>query len=1109
MINIYKASAGSGKTFTLAREYIKLILGHKNEDGNYVLSRRHSNNHRKVLAITFTNKATEEMKSRIIHELAVIAGCEKGWDEKSPYEKYLCDTFRCSPADLQLRASDALKDLLYDFNFFSVSTIDSFFQLILRAFAHEADVSGNYDVELDDESVTAMSVDQLFQDLNHGKESRKSRYLIRWLSNYMTQMIENGKSFNLFNRTINVHKDFIKFLCGITDDCFRANEEKIVKYLSDLTNFEKFKDSVYSEINNVKQETAEACRAACEAIDTHGLTDKVKKNFQKALTAWAATGYSPKSDNTLQTDIVKACDNIENIYNNSFVNSPLRNNTIDGLLAYAAERCKFCFRQVIELKIISDNLYQLGMFSTIIEYIDKYRRENSTILLSDTNTLLAHIIGGEDTPFLYERVGQWFSHYLIDEFQDTSLSQWQNLRPLINESLSYDHDNLVIGDEKQCIYRFRDSDPTLLHNLHKEPAMEGRTKVSGDTLAENTNWRSSVNVIRFNNTLFSSIAKNLGFEDIYKNVGQQISQKHSAHEGYVKLNIFDANDDDPEEKALEQLTSELRRQLSSGYRPGDIAILVRKWSEGERIIRHLEAQKLADPSFPEFQIVSDNSLRVSRSPSVSLVISRLRLLCSSDMSASEHKKTRKDIASIINSFEVGISRGNDSSEALSSAVESFTATTTAISSKQDDEAKVDDIDLITLVESIISECVPAENLHRDNLFLTAFQDLVAEFVSHGRGDVRSFLNWWDESGFDTTVTGASDDSALNILSIHKSKGLEFPCVHIPFAEMSETNRGDISWFTIGNIPGIDLEITPPMLPLSATKAMIGTIFERQYQNIISQKQLDRLNLLYVAFTRAVDELCIGLKTGARGNNFSNEILTGLNGCTPDFVNDLISANDVSTDIVTPFTPIAIDSDGAMTLGKPTVPQGKTASAKKTAMSPSALAWMPDYYIRPGESIWENTKLDRYKDLEVARDRGILLHDIMAHIRTPHDIPNAINTLRLAPEATSLSETDIQEIRYLITQRVNNSNVAHWFNDFKRLLIERPISIGNGMTRRPDRVVWTKDDEIHVIDYKTGSQPPEKYRKQLKEYITFFRALSHENVSGYLYYLDTGKIVCFK
>ncbi|MCH5327001.1 MAG: UvrD-helicase domain-containing protein, partial [Duncaniella sp.] len=234
MIQIYKASAGSGKTFTLAREYIKLILGEKGEDGRYRLRRIGSRpHHDSVLAITFTNKATNEMKSRIIHELAVLAGMERGWEKPSPYLKELCSEFECSAEALSAIAGQALKELLGDFNKFNVSTIDSFFQMVLRSFAHEADVSGSYEVELDDNSVISQSIDTLLQDINHEHQSEDTRRLIEWLTRFMTRLIEDGAKFNIFNRSLQVHKDLVTLITDITDDTYREHEKEILDYLCD------------------------------------------------------------------------------------------------------------------------------------------------------------------------------------------------------------------------------------------------------------------------------------------------------------------------------------------------------------------------------------------------------------------------------------------------------------------------------------------------------------------------------------------------------------------------------------------------------------------------------------------------------------------------------------------------------------------------------------------------------------------------------------------------------------------------------------------------------------------------------------------------------------
>lgn len=1080
MINIYKASAGSGKTFTLAREYIKLLLGRKNEDGTYSLNRGVRNAHRPVLAITFTNKATEEMKTRIIHELAVIAGLEKSRAKTSPYEAYLCDTFSCSGSELRKAASSALRDLLYDFNFFGVSTIDSFFQTILRAFAREAEVSGNYELELDDKAIIAMSVDKLLQDLNHGEQTKRTSYLINWLSSYMTALIEDGKTFNIFNRTSYIHRDLISFINDITDDVYRANEKEVLEYLSDENRFNDFKNRIYGMMRETSESTARACRDAISEIDRTDSRGLVSTNVYKPIARWMQSGYDPKP---LSATVLKACDDIDNAYVKKGKTSPLRS-SLDPVIHNALEAMRYSAENVRTLRIISANLYQLGLLTFIAGYIDRYRRENSTILLSDTGSLIAKIIGGEDcdTPFLYERVGVWYRHYLIDEFQDTSLSQWSNIRPLIKESLAYDHDNLVIGDEKQCIYRFRNSDPSLLHNLHKEKMAIGRTRISGDTVAENTNWRSSADIIRFNNDFFTALTGRLGFNDIYSNVVQQVSPKHADHHGYVRLTVYQGTKKDEwTGEALANLTTELRRQLSSGYRPGDIAILVRRWDEGNLIISHLEAVKLEDPDFPPFRIVSDSSLLIGNSPSVSLIISRLRLISSTDFTTDPRKKTRREVAALINRFESFRSHGSSPSEALRSAL-----------GEKTDDSRLEpavvsassalSVDLISLVETIIADFIPEENLRTENLYITAFQDLVTDHVSRGHGDIRSFLRWWDETGCRTPVAGASDDSALNILTIHKSKGLEYPCVHIPFAQMTTGNHSELAWFNIDSLPGFDNEIIPPMIPLKLSSAMEGTPFAARYNEVCNQNKLDTVNLLYVAFTRAVDELIVGLPAVAcKSSGITADMIAAVESLDPGF-------------------------ETTLSIGAPTK-AGHKDKSDPTAMTPSSLLEIQTYNTYSHHDIWSNTRLEeKYYNLENARDRGILLHDIMAGIRVEDDISVAINNLRHAKKAKELTDSDISELHSIIKRRVSDPEASRWFEGYTRLLTERPIITGADRSCRPDRVVWTADGSIDVVDFKSGNQPPKRYLSQVRGYVSLLSSIGYENVHGYLYYLDSGKII---
>lgn len=1114
MIEIYKASAGSGKTFTLTREYIKFILGTKDETGRYRLNTGDMTGHRSVLAITFTNKATEEMKGRIIHELAVIAGSEPGWNDKSPYLDYLCSEFGCSPEMLSASARKALRSLFFDFDRFGISTIDAFFQTVLRAFAHEADVSGNYEVELDDTSVMAMGVDRMLQDLNRTPDTPGSRYLVEWITRYMFKLIEEGKTFNVFNRSSEVHKQLIKFIVGVMDDTFKAHSDEIMAYLNDREKYKAFIDGMDCRRKNIKKDTAAKCRLAIALIDSSGAADIVNSNVVNPLKNWGETGfYKTKS---LSATLQKARDNVENAYKSNKKKSPARTSGLDDAIACAIEAIFESHSTVKLLDILTANLYQLGLVGAISEYVDKYRRENSTILLSDTNALLARIIGDEDSPFLYEKIGNTYRNFLIDEFQDTSHSQWQNLRPLLGESLATDNDNLVIGDEKQCIYRFRNSDPSLLQNLHEDVIASGRSIVRGRELGENTNWRSSADVVRFNNTLFSAVAIVLGFEDTYANVVQQISPKHLSHRGYVRISLYpDVKDDDPREKALASLTSNLRRQLEAGYRPGDIAVLVRQWKEGDAVISHLDKVRREDASFPPFTIVSDKSLLISRSKSVMLIVSQLRFMALVDFTPDSHKRSRKEVARMFNEFEAAVSRDMSPSEALENAVRSLDS---LVDNSGDEMSTYKGVDLVSLVESIISNSVSPENLEKENIYITAFQDLVVDFMAKGRADIRSFLEWWDEKGCKVSVSGARDDSALNILTIHKSKGLEYKCVHIPFGECPESNIPDTEWFRLGNIDGIDSEVAPPWVPLTVTSDMKDTPFAEDYESIMREKQLDRLNLLYVAFTRAVDELIVSIKVPAK--EFSGD--TGSDGplSVPKFLyrslmmcNDSFKAHQSALRNVredahdNPFCVFEADADGVIELGSPTVPQ-REERGRSSAMTPSETRMAEKYDVSSNRSIWDNTRLDKdsFSKALTARERGLIIHDILSRVVTASDLDGALNILHTLPATIGAGVIEKDEIADTVRHRVTDPLVKDWFEGFSRVLIEREVMTGRGEVKRFDRVVWTASGEIHLIDYKSGSQPPQRYRRQIKDYIEFFKSIGYPKVRGFLYYLDTGKVI---
>ena len=672
MLTIYKASAGSGKTYTLALEYIKTLLGIKLADGSYRLNGavppRLANRHRNILAITFTNAATTEMKSRIIREISRLAAHPGGDTPESAYAGPLTAAFGCSRESLRKAAEAALSELLNDYSGFNVSTIDSFFQTVLRTFAREIDHQGDYELALDRLDIIRQSISLMLDRLNY-EPDRSHRRLFAWVRSFMLENLGQGKSYNIFDRGGNILSDLASAMDGAMDEKFQNMSQQMARYLADSTLADAFCRKIDEAVGAQRKMAAAAAARFLEAAAAAGVDSTLNSSVAARARDIAS---SPETINarTFTLKAVKALvDDGEPLAPADVLKADIRRKleksdpaTAVAIAEAATDMFRSAWNAFGRCRILTRmaqgtvNLQFIGMVQGILE---EFLRENNTMLISDTGELLARIISDAEMPFIYERLGMKLTNLLIDEFQDTSQMQWENLKPLVLESLSRGNDNLIIGDEKQCIYRFRNSDPSLLHNLHTDSMAEGRCEVRGDSISENTNWRSSSDVIRFNNTFFSALVRNLDYEEIYSNVAQQISKKTRRSRGYVRVRMYDGDKkSDWLPEALENLTHELRRQLESGYRPGDIAILVRKRDEGNIIIRHLEDTVKSDPQFPPFRIVSDASLFLGNSPTVGLIVSRLKLISATDFASGPRKKTKREIATLINSFENEKSRGS-------------------------------------------------------------------------------------------------------------------------------------------------------------------------------------------------------------------------------------------------------------------------------------------------------------------------------------------------------------------------------------------------------------------------------------------------------------------
>lgn len=1104
MLSVYKASAGSGKTFALAFEYIKLVLGSKDpETGKYRLNKSGRERHRPVLAITFTNKATDEMKRRIIHELAVLAGVDAAEGATSPYAGKLMSLFGCTAEELSQSAYSALHELLFDFNFFNISTIDAFFQNVLRIFAREAELTGNYDVELDDRYATGVGVNNMLLSINYDTQNGDSRRLSEWLKQFMLERLDEGKSFNMFNRSSKFHDELINFAGNLSSEKFKLHSDALLDYLNDDTRISDFDAELKRRSEAMLGNCEEMALRALNLLTMNGLpTEKyVNLHVMSTLKKWVSGVHAP-----LKTTCQKAIDAVDSRYYKDVVKKGNIVGDVDRAIVEALSTIDGSLPLATFYASTRRQLYVLGMLGDIFRYISDFRNDNNLILLSDTNDLLRRIISEDDAPFIYERVGVRLKHFLIDEFQDTSKLQWENLSPLVSESLSTGNDNLIIGDEKQCIYRFRNSDPSLLRT-EVAGQFAGSTSEHGNDLSGNTNWRSSADVVRFNNTLFTYIAEASGMNDIYRNVVQQVSPAHTGHRGYVKATCIDAPTvDDFDTETLPLMAAEIKRQLDAGYRQSDITVLVRQRSEGEKVINFLLNYPDGNPEFPRLNIISDDALGINNSPAVRLIVSVLRFIDTPDSldGVSDNRYlSPREITRLLNRYEYFMSRDNSPSEALGEALRSEAV----IDSLADEAATMECVSLPSIVERIIMRYIPETSLDAENAFISAFQDTVIDFCSRGTSDLHSFIKWWDTTGNRTCLSSPPDMDALKVMTIHKSKGLEFKCVHIPYATWAMAKDKDIHWFTPTGFETFPAGVVPPVLPMQSSSSLMGTPLEEEYLLNRREEIADTLNVTYVAFTRAVDELIINYQCADKATEnmrtpIGYYIKRAAENVTAGYCEEkaAVIGDGLSVKSGDIFIPIReYTSEGITKIGIPAVSVPRKGDGERAGN----MVKITPYFSSDRDDLWKMSRIEDVCDMERPRDRGIMLHDMLGDVRHLDDIPVAV---RRHSYRLNLTESEILELISYLRHVTSQRDVAQWFDGYDRIVRERTIMLPSGDSYRPDRVVWTSGGTVDVIDYKSGEERPKEYARQVLRYMSLLSDAGYANVRGFIWYLDTGKIV---
>lgn len=1180
MLDLQRASAGSGKTHSLAKKFIWYYITVVDENSSSGKRRlRHieeiADSISHILAITFTNKATNEMQMRIVERLFKLAYPDGSDDDyMTDFSKALGET----PEKISRVSRYALHVLLSNYSDFNVSTIDSFFQRVLRTFTYEADISDSYQVELNGNYLSHVGVDDTLDEV----DTNPSCEAATWIQDIMTS---TNSGWNIFLKKDNTasYKSLLKNVDRLNNEEYKKIRPLLEAYFAAHPYFHKIYEDLKKECEN---DVRKAWNNMCgHARDLKGiLPDNMKglngNNFlslpEKGLKACLDTNWdtAPKkvvpSFDEMQAKVSKKLDD-EDLFNKISAAYKL---LYDAYLHWTDLRETNRFRH---WKVYKGNMPFMGL----LEILDRKRRDylidNNAIELSETSVLLRSIIGDEtDAPFIYERLGTRLNHFLIDEFQDTSLLQWENLQPLLNESMSHDHDNLIIGDVKQSIYRFRNARPELISNVvpdYYKLSYPDSVRILGDKPSENTNWRSRLGIVQFNNAFFRWFSRELSSDiaSLYNGVVQ--TPHFREPEGYVEVRFYRTTSSKEEkavsrpEKTVELIVDLMRR----GFAFEDIAVLVDTNQHGTDIINAILAhnREARENGEREIEFVSEQSLIISSAVSVRVIEAVLRSVANGANATIQPEESRKkkgvgkwtDIECAFRFFD--ISKGNPENS-IAERLDSFIKSGGDVTRLRDMLAKMPAMTLPAIVEAAVAEFIDPETRRREAGFIAAFQDLVLEYCDSHPTDVASFLRWWDLLRDKASIASPEDVKAIKIMTVHKSKGLEFACVIVPFedAEISDhvppEHRREWTWVKPAPVfnPSLDL---PPYLPVELTADLEGTAHENSLHEYYDLLRKDDLNKSYVAYTRATDELYIftvpptkpdkngQIKKQTMGD-YLNRFMTGYDklGLNAEFDPMFVPAVGSVRETEEGYLAIGErceDFDSLKKMRKAAKEakeeQRKAESEKsgyvfkKERSKKESMAAGAYYSGVPAAKLkfrlsdltsWAPEEKDDAEDAETAgsglfpgeespleildknpRSEGNLKHAILQNVATASDLDMAI---RIVQASGLLLDDEAREYRAQLSRAIGEVEARHWFDGTAQIINERPILNGSGHLPRPDRVMLFPDGSAVVVDYKFGKVPENlnRYNNQVFGYVNALRKSGRfKNVKGYLWFVNESRV----
>lgn len=952
-INIYSASAGSGKTFSLVVEYLSKLL-----ENPYA--------YRNILAVTFTNKSTNEMKTRI---LSTLYGLSTNQSYTKGYLTKLQEKTNKTEQEIRNKSKDILKTILHDYTNFNIETIDSFLQKVLKNLTKEVGVGSRFDLILEESDYLEKAIEKL----NNSEELKD------YVAELIDKRLEEGNNWNYNKILLELAKDLNKQTIRENLKSQTINTEEILKYAKEQRNiYNTFLKELHHKIDCFKKDFQ--------------VSDFIKKSYINNDYALVKED-SPFYKKHRKKGQEERYDEIVDFFNEG------------RLKAFIA-------------KLEIDSIYEYILLPYIKLFKEETLKEDNVFVLKDTAGLLAEMIKGNDVSFVYEKIGTRIKHVMIDEFQDTSQLSWENFQFIANECSSNQGSTTIFGDLKQSIYRWNEGDWTIMSNLIKEN--------KENIIPLSTNYRTDKNIIEFNNGFFEQLYK----EQIFKTKVKQTA-KNNEDKGLLRFTFLEkAKDIDVLDKTLE----EINYYISKGFNHSDIALLFRSNKKLALTAQYLKANGISP--------VSSEAFAFNSSRSINTIIYCLRLINNNEERIAQY------LLKIYGQNEETIKK---------------------IKSINKDKAN-----LIDIVDEIISIC----NIDNKDIFISAFYERLIEYCQQKPQQLSLFLKYWSEELKDSTISlddnqenSNQNDKKIKLLSVHKSKGLEFPIVIIPFFD----------WQMVNNINKLWIENIDSKSPIRLFRANLSELnktgdcyYEQTAEFETNEQIIDTYNLMYVAFTRAKHALSTISSKYAKENYCSSDLFLYLNSNYPMKENGkfIIGNENLSKE-----SQEKEDNKKDIFNHK-----GENITSRIEETNFSQQAEIKFSLSKQAQDYFDIHQTD---SSEEKRNRGIALHNICSKIYEEKDL-----------ETLSLSQEDKAVIKQMFTEAKNYK----WFDGTYKVLNEKEI-ISNGEVKRIDRIMFGKD-EVIILDYKftEDTENEEKYHKQLKEYKKIVSQMGYKNIKTYLWFI---------